>query len=216
MPRESKDAQTKRAAKITAGLKKQYPEPECALQFRNPFELLVATILAAQCTDERVNIVTKDLFRKYSSPADFAALAQDKLEKEIHSTGFFRNKAKAIKALAEELIARHGSKVPGTMEELVALPGVGRKTASVVLGNCFGQPAVVVDTHVKRVAARLGLTANSNPDKIEADLKALLPEKDWWHFCNALTWHGRRFCFARKPDCPACPIAAHCLSAGKV
>lgn len=216
MPRESKDALTQRAARIAAALRETCPDPESALNFRNAFELLVATILAAQCTDERVNMVTKDLFRKYPRPQDFLRLPQETLEQEIHSTGFFRNKAKAIKALAAELLANHNGEVPGTMDALTALPGVGRKTASVVLGNCFGQPAIVVDTHVKRVAARLGLTSNSNPDKIEFDLRALLPEKDWWHFCNALTWHGRRFCMARKPNCAACPIAALCPSAGKV
>ncbi|GAB4325211.1 MAG: endonuclease III [Candidatus Sumerlaeia bacterium] len=216
MPAESPDALKRRASRIAAVLRRLYPQPDCALKFRNAFELLIATILAAQCTDERVNQVTRTLFEKYPRPEDFDALSQEQLEQEIRPTGFFRNKAKAIKAVCRALLEHHDGRVPGSMDALVALPGVGRKTANVVLGNCFGEPAMVVDTHVTRLSARLGLSRQSHPDKIERDLTALLPRKHWWHFCNALTWHGRRCCTARKPDCSGCALAALCPSAGKV
>lgn len=216
MPRESATARTARTREIIAGLKCAYPEAHCELHFSNPLELLVATILSAQCTDKQVNIVTTDLFRKYRSADAFARAAQAELENDIRRLGFFRNKAKNIRACCQSLIDRHNGNVPCTMEELTALDGVGRKTANVVLGNAFDiNEGVVVDTHVGRLANRLGLTKQKDPVKVEQDLMKLVPRKAWALFSHWLIWHGRRRCNARKPDCPNCEIRTLCPSAGK-
>jgi endonuclease-3 len=193
-------------------LKRTYPQARCSLDHRSPLELLVATILSAQSTDERVNIVTKDLFKKYKSAADYAAVSQEQLEQDIHSTGFYRNKAKSLRGMAQALIERHGGNVPQTMEQLVELPGVGRKTANVVLGNAFNiNVGVVVDTHVTRLANRLHLTDHaSDAVKIEQDLIELVPREDWTLFSHLLIHHGRAICTARKPLCERCPILAYC------
>lgn len=190
-----------------------YPDAHCALNYATPFELLVATILSAQCTDERVNIVTADLFRKYRTPEDFVALSQSDLERDIHSTGFFRNKAKNIKAASKRLIEVYGGEIPRTMEEILTLGGVARKTANVVLGNAFGiASGVVVDTHVMRLSQRLGLTENKTPEKIEKDLQVLVPKKDWVMFPHWMIYHGRQICNARKPKCTECKLADICPS----
>ena len=218
MPKESKAALTKRVAAITEILKRTYPDARTALHFTNPLELLVATILSAQCTDVRVNIVTPDLFKKYRTAADYAGASPAEFEKEIRSTGFFRNKTKSILGTGKALVATFGGQVPDTMEALLTLPGVARKTANVVLGSAFGKnEGVVVDTHVRRVAAeRLKLSAQRDPEKIERDLTALVPRADWTLFSHLLIFHGRQICSARKPDCPACPINKLCPSAFKV
>ncbi|MBI3920929.1 MAG: endonuclease III [Armatimonadetes bacterium] len=202
--------------KIVSRLKKRFPDADCALHHSNALELLVATILSAQCTDERVNIVTPALFKKYRGAKNYATAKQAVFEKEIQSTGFFRNKAKSILACCQELVARHGGEVPDRMEDLVQLPGVGRKTANVVLGTFFKQPAIMVDTHVKRLAERLGLSQESDPDKIELDLQKVFPRKDWTFTSHALIWHGRYTCHARKPECGDCCLADLCPSAVKV
>ena len=190
-------------AKVVCDLLAQtYPDAHCELDFANPLELLIATILSAQCTDKRVNIVTKELFRVCRSASDYAALPQEQMEEIIKTTGFFRAKAKNIRACGQKLVELHGGEVPRTMEALTALAGVGRKTANVVLGNAFDiQVGVVVDTHVQRLSARLGLTKNTDPIKIEQDLMKLVPQEKWALFSHWLIWHGRRRCFARKPDC---------------
>ncbi len=196
-------------------LARDYRDARILLDCRGPFELLVATVLAAQCTDERVNGVTPSLFRRYPGPEAFAAASQAELEQAVRPTGFYRNKAKAVRGLAAALVARHGGKVPQTMEALTALPGVGRKTASIILGACFGRAdALPVDTHVGRVAYRLGLTASKEPDRIEADLARGVPEGRRWEFATRLGWHGRRICVARKPRCPECGLSAVCPKAG--
>jgi endonuclease-3 len=203
-----------RAAEVNKRLKKRYPDAKCSLDFTNAFELLIATILSAQSTDVRVNIVTKGLFRKYPSPVAFAKASQVEMETDVKQTGFFRNKAKAVIACAQAIVEKHGGEVPRTMDELVALPGVGRKTANVVLGNAFQTPAgVVVDTHVGRVSGRLGLTQNADPVKIEEDLTALLPRKEWTVFAHRVIYHGRETCIARKPLCPECVLNDICPSA---
>jgi endonuclease-3 len=203
-----------RAAEVNKRLKKRYPDARCSLDFTNAFELLIATILAAQSTDVRVNIVTKALFRKYPNPQAFAKASQVEMETDVKQTGFFRNKARAVITCAQAIVERHGGEVPRTMEELVELPGVGRKTANVVLGNAFGTPAgVVVDTHVGRVSGRLGLTSNADPVKIEEDLVALLPRKEWTVFAHRLIYHGRETCIARKPLCGECVLNDICPSA---
>ncbi len=205
-----------RATALAAALRATYPQAHCELVFSNPLELLVATVLSAQCTDKRVNLVTEELFRHYRSAADFADVSQEELEEAIHSTGFYRAKAKNIRALAADLVGKHGGQVPRTMDELTALAGVGRKTANVVLGNAFGINAgVVVDTHVSRLSQRLGLTKATTPEKIEEDLAKLIPRDDWTNFSHWLIWHGRRRCSARKPDCAACEVRELCPSAGK-
>lgn len=213
--KESAKARAARALAIIEQLKKDYPDASCALDFRNPLELLVATILSAQCTDARVNIVTKDLFQKYTKAQDYLDVAPEELEKDIHSTGFFRQKAKSIRGCCQALIDEHGGTMPGTLDALVKLPGVGRKTANVILGECFNWPAIVVDTHMKRLAGRLGLTANTDPDKIEMDLRELIPDEEATLFTHRLITHGRQICNARKPQCAVCNLAELCPSQGK-
>jgi len=215
VPRESKEAKTARAARIIAGLKKAYPDAHCELNYTTPLELLIATILSAQCTDKRVNQVTTALFKKYRSAADYAAASNSDLENEIKSTGFFRNKTKSIKAATEAIVRRHNGNVPNTMEELVELGGVGRKTANVVLGNAFNvNVGVVVDTHVARLSERLGLTREKDPQKIEQQLMEIVPQADWTLFSHLLIWHGRRRCFARSPDCANCEVKLLCPKIG--
>jgi endonuclease III len=215
MPRETIEAKAARAKKIIAGLKCTYPDAHCELNFASPLQLLIATILSAQCTDKRVNIVTAELFQLYRSAADFANADLTELEQAVKTTGFFRNKAKNIQACCRALVEKHGGEVPRTMEELFALDGVGRKTANVVLGNAFGiHVGVVVDTHVTRLANRLGLTKQTDAVKIEQELMALLPRAQWTLFSHWLIWHGRRRCGARKPDCAGCEIANLCPRIG--
>jgi len=206
-----------RIEKILPLLKQMYPDAKCALNHHTPLELLVATILSAQCTDQRVNIVTRDLFKRYRSAADYARVPQEKLEKEIQSTGFFRNKAKSIRGMAAALVEKHGGKVPQTMDELTELPGVGRKTANVVLGNAFNQNVgVVVDTHVTRLANRLALTSHkADAVKIERDLMQIVPQSEWTLFSHLLIHHGRQICQARKPRCEICPLLPHCPAGQK-
>lgn len=202
-----------RTRKIIARLKKEYPDAECSLRHTNPLELLIATILSAQCTDERVNIVTADLFRKYRACEDYVKVTQAELENDVRSTGFYRNKAKAIQGACKLIRERHDGRVPDRLEELLALPGVARKTANVVLGNAFGiASGVVVDTHVGRLSKRLGLTENTQPEKAERDLMGLVPEKDWIDFSHLLIYHGRKVCKARKPLCDECVIERYCPS----
>ncbi len=193
-------------------LKRTYPSAKCSLDFKNPLQLIVATILSAQCTDERVNIVTRELFRKYPAAKDYAGAAQETLEKDIQSTGFFRNKAKSLRATGAALVERHGGLVPQTMDELTQLAGVGRKTANVVLGNAFGlNVGVTVDTHVTRVSNRLRLTKHAiDAVKIEQDLIRIVPQDDWTIFSHLLIFHGRAICQARKPRCDECPLLPHC------
>jgi endonuclease-3 len=194
-------------------LKRAYPNAHCALNHTNALELLIATILSAQCTDERVNIVTETLFRKYRNAQDFASVAQEELERDIHSTGFFRNKAKNIRAACEIILREYGGEIPPDMEKLLALPGVARKTANVVLGNAFGiASGVVVDTHVSRVSQRLALTEETVPEKIEKDLMRLIPEEDWVLFSHLLISHGRAICQARIPKCAECGLEPICPS----
>ncbi len=191
-------------------LSREIPDSSIALEFSNPLELLIATILSAQCTDVKVNQVTKDLFRKYCSAKDYAEFNIIELEEDIRPTGFYRNKAKSIQKCCQELMARFRGEVPKTLEELVTLPGVGRKTANVILGNAFGIPGITVDTHVHRVSQRIGLTKNDDPVKIEFDLMEIVPKEKWTHFSNLLIWHGRRTCVAKKPLCEKCPIRKWC------
>jgi len=200
----------KRVKKIIEILSTAIPDPKIALTFSNPLELLIATVLSAQCTDVRVNQVTADLFKKHRSAKDYAESDLAKLEEEIRPTGFYRNKAKAIQRCCQELVTRFGGDVPKNLEELVTLPGVGRKTANVVLGNAFGMPGIVVDTHVRRVSRRIGLTKKDDPVKIEFDLMEIVSQEEWTHFSNLLIWHGRRTCVARKPLCGICPIRKWC------
>jgi endonuclease-3 len=199
-----------RADKIRKILREMYPEVKTQLFHQNPFELLVATILSAQCTDKQVNQVTPVLFKRLKTPADFVAAPRKTIEKLIRPTGFFHNKAKNIKNCAKVLVDRHSGQIPQTLEEMVKLPGVGRKTANVVLGAAFGIPGVVVDTHVARISNRLGLTENKDPVKIEFDLMNIIPEKDWNDFCLRLIFFGRSTCTARKPKCPHCPLKDLC------
>jgi len=200
----------KRVTHIINALSKEIPDSKIALNFSTPFQLLIATILSAQCTDVRVNEVTKGLFKKYRSPKDYAEAESTELEEDIRPTGFYRNKAKSIQRSCQELMDRFGGKVPKTLEALVTLPGVGRKTANVLLGNAFGIPGIVVDTHVRRVSQRIGLTKNDDPVKIEFDLMEIVPKEEWTHFSNLLVWHGRRTCMARKPLCETCTIRKWC------
>jgi endonuclease-3 len=215
MPRETAQAKTARLKKIIAGFQKTYPEAHCELTYTDPLQLLIATILSAQCTDKRVNIVTPDLFKKCRSASDFADAPIAELEQAIKSTGFYRNKAKNIQNCCRKLVERHGGEVPRTMEELIQLDGVGRKTANVVLGNAFGVVVgVIVDTHAMRLSRRLGLTTEKTPEKIERDLMKLLPRSHWLLFSHWLVWHGRRRCFARKPDCKNCEVLKWCPRVG--
>jgi endonuclease-3 len=205
-----------RVAKIFPILKKAYPDARVALDHENPLQLLVATIMAAQCTDARVNIVTKDMFKKYKVAADYANVELSELENDIRSTGFFRNKSKNIKAAGALLVEKFGGVVPRTMDELLEIPGVGRKTANVMLGNCFDTPGVVCDTHVIRLSRRLGLSEHKDPTKLEFDLMEIVPKKrggGWSMFSHLIVFHGRNTCKARKPDCENCPIAEFCPSA---
>jgi endonuclease III len=202
------------ATEVTARLKAEYPDARTELDWSNPLELLVATILSAQTTDVQVNRVTESLFSKYRTAEDYADSTPEELEEDIRPTGFYRNKARSLRTMAKALVEEHGGEVPRTMSELVALPGVGRKTANVVLGNAFGtNEGIVVDTHVRRVSGRLGLTESSDPVKIEQELMRLVPERDWTIFSHLLILHGRRTCKARKPDCPNCVLNDICPSA---
>jgi endonuclease-3 len=215
MPRETIEARTARLKSIIAGLKKAYPQAHCELDHSNALELLVATILSAQCTDKRVNLVTPELFKKYPSAAAYAQAPAAELEQTIKTTGFFRNKTKSIRQACQSIVDKHAGEVPRTMEELTQLGGVGRKTANVVLGNAFNiNSGVVVDTHVARVSERLGLTRHSDPIKIEQDLMQLVPQAQWTIFSHLLIWHGRRRCFARTPDCPHCEVLRLCPRIG--
>jgi len=211
----AEDTQIKHARRVVRGLRRHYAEAECALDYGSPFQLLIAVILSAQCTDARVNIVTKELFKRYPTADKLARCRQSTLERVIHSTGFFRNKAKNLIGCAKMLVAQHQGVPPRTMEELLELPGVARKTANVVLGVAYGiASGVVVDTHVQRLSRRLGLTAENTPQKIERDLVALLPKKEWIMFSHRMIHHGRRICDARKPLCSECPLEQICPQVG--
>ncbi|MGH8048065.1 MAG: endonuclease III [Chthoniobacterales bacterium] len=208
---------SERAAELARRLPRIYPDAHCELNFSNPLELLVATILSAQCTDKRVNLVTPALFARCRSAADYAEIPQPELETLVRTTGFFRSKANSIRGAARQIVEKHAGEVPRTMPDLVALPGVGRKTANVVLGNAFSiAEGIVVDTHVGRLSRRLGLTRHTDPVKIEIDLKRLFSTDVWTDLSHWLIFHGRRRCFARKPDCPGCELRDMCPSAGKV
>ncbi len=208
--RETAADRKARARRVVRGLRRAYADADCALRHSDPLQLLVATILSAQCTDERVNQVTPGLFRRYPTAAAYAAADRDELEELIRPTGFYRNKAAALIGLGRALAAEHDGEVPATLELLVELPGVGRKTANVVLGTWFGEPAITVDTHVTRLSNRLGLTCERDPVKIEFALQDLLPKKDWTFASHALIWHGRRICKARAPACDACGLRRDC------
>ena len=212
----TRSADPARASRILSALVQANPVPRVELQYRSPFQLLLATILSAQCTDQRVNQVTPALFRRYPTAGDCARADQAEMERLIKSTGFFKSKARNIIGCCQVLVERFGGKVPDTMEALVSLPGVGRKTANVVLGNCFGKPAVIVDTHVKRVAQRLGLTASDSPDRIEEDLQRLMPPGEWAAGSQRLLLHGRYICVARSPQCRECLIYSLCPWKGKL
>ena len=219
--RETKSQRQERTEQVIKLLKRAYPDAHCALNHSNAFELLVATILSAQCTDERVNIVTADLFRKYRKPDDYLKVAATELQQDIHTTGFFRNKTKSIQGACRMLVDEFGSRVPQTMEELLRLPGVARKTANVVLGVAYDIAAgIVVDTHVSRLSQRLRLTRQKDPAKIEQELMKLVPRKDWIIFSHLLIFHGRRVCKARRPLCEECAVERLCpssiLKTGKV
>jgi endonuclease III len=215
MPRETSQARAARTRRIIGGLQKTYPDAHCELNYRSPLELLVATILSAQCTDKQVNLVTADLFKKYRAAADYANTPAEQLAEDVKRLGFFRNKARSIQGCCRLLVDRHQGEVPRTMDDLVQLPGVGRKTANVVLGNAFNINAgIVVDTHVVRLSERLGLTTQTDPVKIEQDLMKLVPEEQWTLFSHWIIWHGRRRCQARKPQCDLCEIGALCPRLG--
>ena len=202
--------ETAREKTIYATLEKMYPDAQCELNYTTPLELLVATVLSAQCTDVRVNQVTESLFRKYRLPRDYTRAPAEELEEDIRSTGFFRQKTKSLRAIMRTLIDQYDGEVPGTLEALTALPGIGRKTANVILGNAFDIPGITVDTHVKRVSNRLGLTDNVNPDKIEQDLMKRFPEEQWTQLSHLLIFHGRYTCKARKPQCEECRLQQEC------
>jgi endonuclease-3 len=204
-------SQGRRIARLLARL---YPDARCALDYGNPLQLLVATILSAQCTDVRVNQVTPALFARYPDAQAFATADQAELEKAIQTTGFFRNKARNLIACCRKLVAEHNGEVPGTLEDLVQLPGVGRKTANVILGNAFNVPGITVDTHVGRLSRRMGLTTATDPDKVERDLMRLLPKKAWTMFSHRMIYHGRQVCQARKPNCGGCALASVCPKIG--
>ena len=204
----------KRIPLILAGLAELYPETGTALNHQDPLQLAVATILSAQCTDARVNLVTPALFARYRTAQDFAAAKLRDLQQLVKSTGFYRNKAKNIREMCRQLMKKHGGRVPGTLDELVVLPGIGRKTANVILGDAFGVPGVTVDTHVGRLSRRLGLTKHTDPVKVEFDLMRLVPQAEWTRFSHRLIFHGRQVCHARKPRCPECALAPHCPKIG--
>lgn len=210
LPRESGAERRARARRLLQGLRRSHPDAGCTLNHRDPFQLLVATILSAQCTDERVNAVTPSLFARFPDPGAFASADRSRVESAIRSTGFFRNKARAIQGASQALLERHDGRVPQDLESLTALPGVGRKTANVIRAACFGAQAVIVDTHVKRVSRRLGLTGESDPVKIERDLMQVLPGDSWSFGSQAMILHGRRVCPARRPRCPECLLAPDC------
>ena len=217
MARENLKAETERCRQVLARLKATYPNAHCELIFRNPLELLIATILSAQCTDKQVNIVTAKLFEKYKTAADYARVPLPEFENDIRAIGLYRNKAKSIQAACRQLLDAHKGEVPRTMHELVQLGGVGRKTANVVLGNAFNiNEGVVVDTHVARLSGRLDFTRETKPEKIELALQTLVPRDDWTMVSHWLIWHGRRRCYARNPDCPNCEVQQLCPSAGRV
>jgi endonuclease III len=207
-------AQRGHARRVSRLLAKLYPDAHCALEHRTPLQLLVATILSAQCTDARVNLVTPALFARFPDAAAFAGADRRELERFIKSTGFYKAKAKNIQGCCRRLVERHGGEVPDTLDELVKLPGVGRKTANVVLGDAFGVPGITVDTHVGRLSRRLGLTGHTDPTQVEQDLMRLLPKKDWTPFSHRMIFHGRRVCHARKPDCEGCALAKICPKVG--
>jgi len=213
---EKAEEKKKRTKKIISLLKKRYPDARCALNFRNPLELLIATILSAQCTDVRVNIVTKDLFKKYRNAEDYAQVKPEIFEDDIRSTGFYKNKTKSIISCCKKIVEEYGGEVPSTMEELVELGGIGRKSANVILGNVFGIPGITVDTHVKRIANRLALTGNQDPVKIEYDLMEIVPRKEWTQFSHLIIFHGRNTCMARKPLCAECVVESLCPKVGVV
>lgn len=202
------------AGSIYRILSKEYPDACCELDFKTPYQLLVATVLSAQCTDKRVNAVTPNLFAKYPGAKEMAGARISDIEKIIKSTGFFRAKARNIKALSQEIIGRYGGEVPANLDQLVTLPGVGRKTANVVLGNAFDIPGLTVDTHFGRLSRRFGWTKEDDPVKVERDVAQLIPKKEWTHLSHRLIWHGRRICHSRKPACGACPLAKLCPSFG--
>ena len=212
--RESASARRSRAERIATLLEETYPDATCELDFANPWQLLLATILSAQCTDKMVNQVTPALFEQFPDPASLARAPQAKIERLIRKTGFYSQKAKAIRACAKSVSEKFAGRVPQTMAELTSLQGVGRKTASVVIGTAFGEPAVFVDTHVKRLTYRLGLTRSEDPNEIEEDVKQLLPAREWTAFCHRLIHHGRRVCFARNPRCDSCTLASACPRVG--
>jgi endonuclease-3 len=211
---KSPHALRSRARRIVRRLAELYPDARCALDYGNPLQLLVATILSAQCTDVRVNLVTPGLFARYPSTEAFARAEPKELETAIQSTGFFRNKARSIIACCRRLLAEHGGDIPSTMDALVLLPGVGRKTANVILGNAFAVPGITVDTHVGRLSRRLGLTKETDPDKVERDLMALIPKAEWTMFSHRMIYHGRQVCHARKPNCDGCALARLCPKVG--
>jgi len=200
--------------KVLDTLEKEYPDARVTLDFKTPLQLLIATILAAQCTDERVNQVTPELFKKYRTAQDFSRASQEKLEKEIRPTGFFRNKAKSIIQGCRKIVAEFKGEVPRTLEELVSLPGVGRKTANIIVGNAFGRPAIAVDTHVKRVTHRLGWAKADDPDKIEFELREIIPSERWTRAGHQIVFHGRKICTAKNPQCPVCPVEKLCPKVG--
>jgi endonuclease-3 len=212
--RETAAERAKRARAIARGLERTYPDAWCELDYRDPWTLLVATILSAQCTDKMVNQVTPSLFEAYPTPAAMAAAPPERVETLIKRTGFFRQKTKSIQGVARAVVGQHGGAVPEDMDALTALPGIGRKTANVVRGTAFGLPAIFVDTHVRRLSNRLGLTVEDDPDRIERDLQALLPPRVWTAFAHRLIHHGRRVCFARKPKCSVCTLARWCPRVG--
>ena len=214
-PIETPLARKRRARRTYRVLAETYPDAHCELDFGNPFELLVATILSAQCTDVRVNMVTPDLFARYPDPESLAAAERSEIETIIASTGFFRAKAASLQGMASVVCGRYGGQIPGRLSDLVTLPGVGRKTANVVLGNAFDVPGITVDTHFGRLSRRLGWTQHDDPVKVETDVAALFEKSDWTMLSHVLIWHGRRRCFARKPACGACPVAHWCPSYGE-
>ncbi|MEI6039086.1 MAG: endonuclease III [Actinomycetes bacterium] len=211
---ESEQALKRRAGSIFKAIRKRYPDADCELDFDTPFQLLVATVLSAQCTDKQVNLVTPPLFKKYPTPKKLASAKILDIETMIRPTGFYHNKARNIQALSQKLLTDFNGQVPGNLDELITLPGVGRKTANVVLGHAFGIPGITVDTHFGRLSRRFGWSASEDPEKVERDVMKLIPEHEWTNLSQLLIWHGRRICHARKPACGACPLVALCPSYG--